>query len=90
MDRNDAALAMSTVALVPTVYGAIMPTLADTRANPDVRGHLAHTEVVAAGIAGGLVLGMAAVTRSAAVAGVGLVAVGAMAYAYSSARSAAP
>lgn len=90
MDRADAGLAISTVALVATVYGASLPSLVDTRADDDARGHFATAEVTTAAIAAGGVLALAAVTRSSTVAGAGMVATLVMAAAYANARTARP
>lgn len=82
MDSGKAALALSTVALVPSIYGLALPNLAETRAQPDDDGHLSAGEKYAALIAGGIVLGVAGVTRSPEVAAAGLVAVVAFSAAY--------
>lgn len=90
VDRATAALTISTAALVPAIYAAALPTLADTRARADDRGHVAAAERYAALIAGSVVLGVAGVTRSPEVAVVGLVAVVAWAAAYDVARRVEP
>lgn len=89
-DRADLALAMSTVALVPSIYSAALPNLADTRAQADDRGHLAAAQQYATVVAGAVVLGVAGVTRSPLVALAGLVAVIGFASAYENARRAHP
>lgn len=75
MDTNNAALAVSTAALVVGIYGASMPTVSDARAQYDDHGHLTKSNQYATLVAGAAVLSAAVVTRSAAVAVVGLVAV---------------
>lgn len=82
MDTAGAALAVSTAGLVVGVYGASLPRLSDTRAQHDDAGHLARSQQYAAGVSVAVVLGLAAVTRSAEVAVVGCVAALAMAAAY--------
>lgn len=90
VDRATAALAISTASLVPAIYSAAMPTLAETRGQADDRGHLAAAERYAALIAGAVVLGVAGVTQSPEVAVVGLVAIVAWAAAYDVARRTEP
>jgi hypothetical protein len=90
MDRSDAALAVSTAALVVGVYGATMPTMADTRAQYDDDGHLAASQRYAACVSIALVLGVAAVTRSAATAVIGTVAVVGFSAAFKAAADHAP
>lgn len=89
-DTNKAVLALSTIALVPTFYGAILPNLADVRSMADDRGHLAASEQYAAVVTGAVVLGAAAVTRSPEVAFAGLIALVAFSAAYHRARLVAP
>lgn len=89
-DRATAALALSTVALVPAFYSAALPTLADTRGQADDRGHLEAAERYAAMVTGSVVLGVAAVTRSPEVALAGIVAVIGFSAAYAQARKAHP
>lgn len=89
-DRASAALALSTVALVPAIYAASLPNLTDTRAQADDRGHLEAAERYAAGVAAAVVLGVAGVTRSPEAALAGLVAVVGFAAAYNRARRAEP
>lgn len=84
------ALVLSTVALVPAIYSAVLPKMSDVRAQADDRGHLAAGERYAALTAGAVVLGVAAVTRSPEAAFVGVVAVVAFAVAYHHAVTAAP
>lgn len=82
MDSGKAALALSTAALVPSIYGLALPSMAETRAQPDDDGHLAAGEKYAAVIAGAVVLGVAGATRSPEAALAGLIAVVAFASAY--------
>lgn len=79
MDKQDATLALAAGGLVVAVYGATMPTLADTRAQVDDAGHLAAGQQYAAAASIAMVIGIAAVTRSPGVAVVGTVAVLALA-----------
>lgn len=86
MDRATTALALSTVGLVPAVFGASLPPLADVHASDDPGGHLAAAQTSAVLLAAGLVLGVAVVTRTPLVAGLGAVAIAGYAYAYDHAR----
>lgn len=90
MDKQDAAVALGAAGLVVAVYGATMPTLADTRAQVDDGGHLSAAQRYAATVSIATVLGIAAVTRSAGVAVVGTVAVLGMAGVFRSATEYAP
>ncbi len=90
VDRSTAALAIATAGLVPAIYGAALPTVADTRAQVDDRGHIRAAQHQATIIAGAVVLGVAGVTGSPEVALVGLVAVVAWAATYDTARRVAP
>lgn len=90
VERATAALALSTVALVPSIYGAALPAMSEVRGQADDRGHLAAAEQYAALVAGATVLGISAVTGSPEVAVVGVVAVVAFASAYRVARRAEP
>lgn len=89
-DRSTAALAVATVALVPSIYSAALPTMAEVRAQADDRGHIAAAETYAAMVSAAVVLAIAGLTRSPEAAGVGLVAVVAFAGAYTSARRCNP
>ena len=89
-DKGSAALAIATASLVVGVYGATMPTMADTRAQADDRGHLSAAEKYAAVVSAAVVLGVAGATRSAEAALVGLVAVIGLASAYHYAVNATP
>lgn len=89
-DRATAALAISTAAIVPAIYGAALPNLADTRGQVDERGHILAAEQYAAVIAGAVVLGIAGVTGSPEVALVGIIAVIGYSSAYAIARKATP
>ena len=89
-DRGTIALALSTVALVPTIYGVVMPTMAETRAQADDHGHLARGEQYAAVIAGAVVLGVAGAARSPEAALAGLVAVVAFSAAFHFSGNAQP
>lgn len=88
MDRSTAALGLSVVALVPAVFSSSLPPVAAVHASTDQGGHLAHAETTAVGLACVLVLGTALVTRTPAVAGLGLAATALYAYAYERARRA--
>lgn len=90
MDSGRAALALSTVALVPAIYGAVLPAMADARAQADDRGHLAAGEKYAALLTGAVVLGVAGATRSPEAAAAGIVAVIGFAAAYHFAVTAEP
>ena len=85
-DRATTALALSTVALVPSVFSAALPPLAAVHASKDEGGHLAAAQVSAILLAGSLVVSVAVATRTPMVAGLGLLATGMYAYAYSHAR----
>lgn len=78
MSDASAALALSTVALVPTVFGSALPPLSTVHDKDDTTGALARSVGVATATAGAVVLGVAALTRSPAV----LVAGGATVLAY--------
>lgn len=82
MDSGRTALALSTVALVPAIYGAVLPKMVDARAQADDRGHLAAGEKYAALLTGAVVLGVAGATRSPEAAAAGIVAVIGFAAAY--------
>lgn len=85
MDNAGAAIAVSTAALVVGVYSTALPRLSETRAQYDDAGHLARSQQYAATVSVAVVLGVAAVARSAEVAVVGVSAVLALAVAYKAA-----
>lgn len=87
-DRATLALAVSTAALVPAVYGVCLPTVAEVRASSSNRVGLTTGETSAAIVAGGVVLALAVATRSPEVAAAGLAAVVGLAAAYGHARKA--
>jgi hypothetical protein len=89
-DQSGAALAIATASLVVGVYGASLPTLADTRGQADDRGHMGAAEKYAALVSVAVVLGVAGATRSPEAALVGLVAVVGMSAAYHAAVTASP
>lgn len=89
-DRSTVALALATVALVPAIYSAALPNLADVRGQADDRGHMSAACNYATVVAGAVVLGVAGVTKSPQAAAAGLVAVVGFAAAYSMARRATP
>lgn len=76
--ETTAALALSTVALIPAVFGSALPPLSTVHDRADTTGALSRSVGVATVTAGALVLGVAAITRSPAV----LVAGGATVAAY--------
>lgn len=90
MDNNRAALAVATAGLVVGVYGASLPRLSDTRAQHDDAGHLERSQQYAASVSVAVVLGVAAVARSAEVALIGTGAVLALAVAYRAAVAYTP
>jgi hypothetical protein len=90
LDKADAALAVSTAALVVGVYSAAMPTMAETRAQYDDHGHLRASNQYATIVAGVSVLALAALTRSASVAVIGVVAVVGMSSAFHTATITRP
>lgn len=85
-----AALAVSVVAVVPSIYAAALPPLSETRGQADDRGHLVAAERYAAILSAAVVLGIAGVTRSPEAAAVGLVAVVGFSAAYRRANRATP
>lgn len=85
-----AALAVSTAGLVVGVFAAALPTLAETRAQADDRGHIEHAQRYAVIVSASLVLGVAGATRSPAAAVVGIAAVVGFAAAYRYAADAQP
>lgn len=88
MDRQTTALALSTVALVPTIYGACLPPISNVRGTNDDAGHIAVTEKYAVVTASTVVLGIGLVTRTPEVIMVGGLAVIAFHLAYTNARKA--
>jgi hypothetical protein len=90
MDAGKTALALSTVAVVPSIYGVVMPSMTETRATADDRGHLSAGEKYAALVAGAVVLGVAGAARSPEAALAGTVAVIGFAAAYHFAVLATP
>jgi hypothetical protein len=90
MDQSTAALALATAGLVPAVYSAALPNLAEVRGQADDRGHLAAGERYAALVAGAVVLGVAGATRSPVAAAAGLVSLIAFSAAYRAAAVAQP
>lgn len=89
-DRASAALALSTAAIVPAIFAAALPNIADVRSQHDERGHLAAAEQYAALVSAAVVLGIAGVTRSPEAALAGIVAVIGFSSAYAHARKATP
>lgn len=90
VDRQTAALAISVAALVPAVYGAALPSLADVRSSWDERGHLAAAENYAGLTALFLVVGVGFATREPAVLAVGGLALFAFHLSYTRARQTIP
>lgn len=86
MDTSNAALAVATVGLVPAIFGAALPPMSEVRGIADDRGHVAAAEQYAVLVSSAVVLGLAGVTRSPAVAIVGMVSVIGFASAYKLAR----
>jgi hypothetical protein len=87
VERDRLALAVAVAALVPSIYGASLPSLAEVRGIPDA-SHIQHAEKTAGFTAAGIVLASAVISGSGEVfiiAG-GLAAV--YAYLYRSARKA--
>lgn len=87
---ENAPLAVATGALVVGVYASALPNMAEARAQADDRGHLAAAQSYAAIVSVALVLGVAAATRSAEAAAVGLVATIGLAVAYRGAVDSRP
>lgn len=87
MERDKLALAVAVAALVPSIYGASLPSLADVRGLPD-ESHIQHAEKTAGFTAAGIVLASAVISGSGEVLIVagGLAAV--YAYLYRTARKA--
>ncbi|MFK0150404.1 hypothetical protein ACIQUZ_35535 [Streptomyces griseus] len=88
MDQANAALTLSVIGLVPTIYGAALPPLAIVRAGEG--GHLVDAERMATLTAAAVVCVAASVTKSPEVLAVGTIMVIAYAAAYrTAARSGA-
>ena len=77
MERDKLALAVAVAAMIPSIYGASLPPLAEVRGIPDA-SHIENAERTAAFTAGGIVLAAAAISGSGEV----LVVAGGMAAAY--------
>lgn len=90
MADHDAGLAVATVALVPSIFGAALPTLADVRRDPDDDGTTAAAIRTASAVSAAAVVGIAAVTGSPRVLVIGAVAVVAYAGVYAHARGVQP
>lgn len=90
MNRDDLALGLAVVALVPSIFGSCLPPLAVVRGEADDRGHAAAGVKQAAITAGILVAAVVAYTGSPTVAILGAGAVLAYAVMYEQARTAAP
>lgn len=78
MERDRLALAVAVAALVPSIYGASLPPLADVRGIPADSAHVQSAEKSAGFTAAGIVIAAALVSGSAEV----LVIAGGMAAAY--------
>lgn len=90
MDKSTAAVALATAALVPAVYAVALPSMADVRGQHDDSGHLVACERYAALVAGAMVLGVGAVTRSPAALAAGGIALVGFSAAYRHATQAQP
>lgn len=90
MSDNDAGLAVATVALVPAIFGAALPSLADVRRDPDDDGTTGAAIRTASLVSAAAVLGVAAITGSSRVLAIGAVAVVAYAGVYGHARGVQP
>lgn len=88
MATDNAAIGLSTAALVVSLYGASLPKLDEVRSHDDVHGHVAACEAYAAAVGAGVVVVAAVVTRSPEVALIGLTAVIGLSAAYAYARRA--
>lgn len=75
MGETSAALALSTVALVPTVFGSVLPPLAVVHDEPDASGTQRRAVITATGTAAFVVIAAAAITKSPAVLAAGGLAV---------------
>jgi hypothetical protein len=88
MDRAEAALTLSVIGLVPTIYGAALPPLSTVRA--DQGGHLVDAERMATTTAVAVVVAVSLITKSPEVVVAGALMVIAYAAAYrTAARSGA-
>jgi Flp pilus assembly protein TadB len=85
--REDLTLALAAVALVPSVFGACLPNVAEVRASDDTQGHLEHSETAAIISAGALVAAIAVAGESWLTAIVGGAVVIGLAGLYRSARA---
>lgn len=85
IDKADAALALSTVALVPSIFATNLPPVCSVRSTPDYDGAQRDALRAAVLTSSAVVLACALLTRSATVAVAGLVTVGAHAAAYAGA-----
>ena len=90
MSRDDLALGLAVVALVPSVFSSCLPPVAVVRGDGDERGHMAVGVKQAAITAGLLVGAVVAYTGSPTVAVLGAAAVVGYAVMYDRARTAAP
>lgn len=87
MNRDQLSLAVATVALVPAVFGASLPPLAEVHRMPDDGANAAaHRQAVL--MASAAVLGVSVVADSPTVAVAGFSATAALAYLYAKARQA--
>lgn len=89
-DSGDVALALSTVAIVPSIYGIVMPSMTEVRGQADDDGNLSRGEQYAAVISVAVVLGVAGAARSPQAALAGMVAVVAFAAAFHNSVRAEP
>lgn len=78
MERDRLALAVAVAALVPSIYGAALPSLAEVRGESPDSAHVQHAWKTAGLTAGGIVLAAGVVSGSGEV----LIIAGAMAAAY--------
>jgi len=90
MDKQTAALAISTIALVPSIYGAVLPPVASVRKSADVDGHLAASERYALVTAVLVVASIGVITQTPEVLMIGGIGVLAFHVAYSNARAVTP
>lgn len=88
MDRQTAALSLSTVALVPSIYGAMVPTVAAVSANssPADMATVERAERLALATSASVVLAVGLATRTPEVVAVGGVVVLAFHIAHTHAR----
>jgi hypothetical protein len=85
-DRSDVAITLAAIALVPAIFGAYVPKIADVREGQDQGGHVAHGIACATLTAAGLLLAVAVGARSWPVAVYGGAAVATFAATYAIAR----